>query len=289
MIAISIKDGQLRYGRFSAVGKGVELELVNQAKVSSSELSNIIGTLSKEITMEGEDIFISLGEEYIQCDMVSMESGLELSEIEHFIKWQMEQKYGSLWPGMKYFFQEIREDENTIMVAVSVIRGSIQTEIRTAIENAKGTPIWMEADIFSLSRVLDELDDGRKRGVALFEPYGNTIRALFHDKGQLAALAEFAITKEDFQLKTVRGDGEFVKKYIEEFERYISNNELDSDVHLYLAGYLPNHAENFIPEEAIEIMSPVLPFEEEDRAGHFAGDGSFSSILGLSFRSMKHA
>ena len=107
MIAISIKDGQLRYGKFSAVGKGVELDLVNQAKVSSSELSNIIGTLSKEITMDGEDIFISLGEEYIQCDMVSMESGLELSEIEHFIKWQMEQKYGSLWPGMKYFFQEI--------------------------------------------------------------------------------------------------------------------------------------------------------------------------------------
>ena len=32
--------------------------------------------------MKGEDIFLSLGEEYIQCDIVSMESGLELSEIE---------------------------------------------------------------------------------------------------------------------------------------------------------------------------------------------------------------
>jgi hypothetical protein len=289
MIAISIKDGQLRFGRFSADGKGVKLDLVNQVTASSLELSSVISSLSKEIPMKGEDIFLSLGEEYIQCDIVSMESGLDLSEIEHFIVWQMEQKYGSLWPEMKYFYQEIREDEKTIMVAVNVIRESIHTEIRTAIEQAEGTPVWLEADIFSLSRVLDELDDGRNRGVALFEPLDDTIRALFHDRGQLAALAEFAITKEDLQLETVRGDGEFVKKYIEEFERYISDNELDSDVHLFLAGHLPPHAKEFVPEKAIDIISPVLPFEEEDGAGNFAGDGLFSSILGLSLRSIKHA
>ncbi len=82
MIAISIKDGQLRFGRFSADGKGVKLDLINQVTASSLELSSVISSLSKEIPMKGEDIFLSLGEEYIQCDIVSMESGLELSEIE---------------------------------------------------------------------------------------------------------------------------------------------------------------------------------------------------------------
>lgn len=289
MITISIKDDYLRYAGFSAIGKGVVLDYVGTVKTSSPNLSITLSSLSKEIPMKGEDVFLSLGEEFVQCDLISMEAGLKQSEIEQFVTWQMEQKYGSLWREMNAFFQEVREDEKTITVAVSVIREIILNDVRETIEKAEGFPIWLEPDIFAQSSVLNELDNGRKTRVALFEPFDNTIRAVFHDKGQLAALAEFKITEEDIQLETVRGDGEFVEQYMDEFDRYILGEEQNPDVQMFLAGYLPSYAEQFVPEEAIEIMTPVLPFEEEENAGSYAGDGSFSSILGLTQRRITHA
>lgn len=289
MIALSIKEDQLLYALFSGAGKRIELTNIGILPFISQDVSTVIASLAEEIPVEGEDIFLTLDKNFIQCSLVVIETALEQSEIKHFLNWQMEQKYGTLWPEMKAFYQEVREDGDALTVASCIVRERTLNAIKSAVKKLNSFPVWLEPDSFALSRVLSELDDGHYASVALFEPYGNLFRAIFHDKGQLAAIAEFGISEETLQLEAVTGDSVFVSNFIDEFDQFILGEKQDLDVHMFVTGALPTWASKIIPEPAQVAITHVRPFEDKDNAGNFAGDGSFSSILGLLQLSMNHA
>ncbi|MFQ6616040.1 MAG: hypothetical protein ACE5HZ_04640 [Fidelibacterota bacterium] len=276
MIAISLKNGWARFARADIEGESPVLKEIGEIPLPvpledpdlhSDRLTFLIGELFEQIYEAAgggdRDLYVSLGEEWMESDILEVDSRLTQEEKETYLDWVLHQRLGSMSDDSEPFFCLLPDGrENVDRVLVSVITVPLIRAVHGAVLKMGAIPVWMEAGVLSLDRVSGALDDGRATRTLAMEPAGSAYRGLFHDRGQLRGLALFRLRAGKAQEVVTKGDRALVSGCLEDLNAYLAGQDLSPNLHLFLSGEVSRHTLKALTHSGtVEgILTVVNPF-----------------------------
>ncbi|MFQ6674970.1 MAG: hypothetical protein ACE5LH_01350 [Fidelibacterota bacterium] len=278
MIAISIKSGRMRFARadldngmptLRRIGETALPAPLTKPDLRSDRLNATIGGAFQHVRdfLEGDDrdVYVSLGEEWVETDILEVDGGLSLDQREAYVNWALQQRLGPLWDDSASFLSLVPDGpgERGLVVA-SVTSVKVIRAVRDAVRNIGGIPVWMEAGVLSLNRVTTSLDDGRTTRTLAMEPADGIFRGLFHERGQLRALAQFTLRAGVARETVMKGDRNLVSECLRAFNAYLASDDLSPDLRVFVSGEISRYAMNVLTHSgtAEGVLTVINPFAD---------------------------
>jgi len=309
MLAICIKNGWIRYAQVDIEDQSFVLNQLDQSPLSPElrsisfhspefvvQLQELFQQIIASLSIPDHEVFLSLGDEWIDCHIQDIDNQLSTVENEAYLNWVIKQRQGILWEDTITFFQIIDSDESdTIKIWACATKEYVVEGIKEALVKSGCSPIWLEPSVQSILRVLTNTGDISKVKSIVVEPSGNFFRAQFHDGGQLQAIAPIKFQSGKFSDTFVRGDKGFVDLCLSDFNNYMEKKELQSDLRVFLVGeFSERHLSMLLQKKTkqniISIVNPFLQMKKGEIELPSVANGSwFVEILGLMQRRMASA
>lgn len=276
MIAISVKNGWGRFARadldsgsplVTQVGEISLPDPLKEPDLRSDRLPSLMGDLFHQVqemvNTRDVEMYVSLGDEWVESDILDVDTTLSPEERESYLHWIMRQRLGSLWDDSDLYFSLLPDSRGNVdQVLVSVTVRPVIHAIQSSIQSLGAIPAWMEAGIFSLSRASTSLDDGRTTRTLTMEPLGTAFRGLFHERGQLRALAQFTLRAGKARETVTKGDKTLVSACMKDLNAYLDGEDLSPDLHVFLSGESSRHTLDMLTHSgtAEGVLTVIDPF-----------------------------
>ena len=298
MLAISIRSGWLRYAHADVVDQTIVLNSLKATKLSkefhhldmrSMDLSIVLGVILQEALNACPDyekeIFLSLDERWIDCQIIPVDKQLEVEEQEAYLNWYMERRLGSLWPSSSLFFSQVESNpsEQNWMVT-SVMAKNALNSLKSFLKKAGKNPVWLEPSTLSLARLV--ASEGP--GVSFFKDH-RSVRALFFYGGALRAFGYPQIRNGEMSIGAITGDKDLAVS-ITRMVNALQPKSNMSSIDIRTVGELPGkwHAYVSSRKRHLEKINPISGFKKSRRIKLKKGtdDSDFSEVAGLFLRSL---
>ena len=134
MLAISIRSGWLRYAHAEVIDQKLILNSLKANKLSKEfqnldmravDFGVLFGVILQDVFNSvpdyEKDIYLSLDDRWIDCQIIPIDKGLEVKDQEAYLNWYMQQRLGPLWPSSSIFFSEVESstsDKNWMVASI---------------------------------------------------------------------------------------------------------------------------------------------------------------------------
>lgn len=296
MLAISIRSGWLRYAHADIVDQAIVLNSLKATKLSkefhrpdmrSVDLSVILGVILQEALNACPDyekeVFLSLDERWIDCQILPVDKQLKAEEQEAYINWFMERRLGSLWPSSSLFFSQMESNASEQnWVVTSVIAKNALNLLKSFLEKAGKKPVWLEPSTLSLARVVST----EGPGVSFFKDH-RSVRALFFYGGSLRAFGQPQIRDGEMSLGAITGDKDLAVS-ITRMVNALQPRSKMSSIDIRTVGELPGKWHDYVSSRKrhLEKINPISGFKKSRRIRlkKETDDSDFSEVAGLLLR-----
>ncbi|MEE9166057.1 MAG: hypothetical protein V3U24_01125 [Candidatus Neomarinimicrobiota bacterium] len=277
MLAVGIKDDWVRYAQADIEDQSLVLNLLDghplPAELKSfdqgspemaGEFQKLFQGIVSSSSVPDRDVYVSLGEEWIECLLLEADGRLTDEGKEGYLNWILKQRLGTLWDDTVAFFQDEGNGGNKSPQVLSclALRGLIEV-IKSAVNATGGRPRWMESSVQSIGRVVAKMDPGPSVSAVVMEPHAGGYGVQFYDRGQLRSLAELRLQSGKFRDRYVKGDSAFAKQCLSNLNHLVhgGGSEPVMDFHLFLVGeFSDKQLEILLPDDYSDSVTLVHPF-----------------------------
>ncbi len=296
MLAISIRSGWLRYAHADIVEQAIVLNSLKATKLSkefyrpdmrSVDLSVVLGVILQEALNAcpdyEKDVFLSLDERWIDCQIVPVDKELGVEEREAYLNWYMERRLGSLWPSSSLFFSQVESNASDhSWVVTSVMAKNALDALKSFLEKSGKNAVWLEPSTLSLARVV--ATEGP--GVSFFKDH-RSVRALFFYGGSLRAFGHPQIRDGEISMGAISGDKDLAVS-ITGMVNALGPRSKMSSIDIRTVGELPGKWHTYVSSRKrhLEKVNPISGLKKSRRIRLNKGtdDSDFSEVAGLLLR-----
>lgn len=304
MLGISIKNGRVRYAQADIEDRSFILNQLDDLPLPSGlespdlrssdlaiQFQDLFEHITESLSVSDREVFLSLGSEWVECQLMGVDSGLSLDEKEAYMNWILRERQGVLWEDTAAFYQDIGDAQRTPGWVVACVTSKDVIEcIRSAIDRVGAVPVWMEPGVLSALRVMVDADDGVTSKTMALEPAGKGFRAQFLSRGRLRAIGKIGLRSGQFGEKITQGDSGFVAHCLSDLNRFLAGDELDLDLRVFLTGefsqrHLRMFRQKVSGQDVVHILNPFSQMKKGKTDLPPCTRGSwFVEVLGLMHR-----
>ncbi|MCH8012340.1 MAG: hypothetical protein IIA61_10400 [Candidatus Marinimicrobia bacterium] len=305
MLAISIKNNQVRFAQADVSGHSI---IINQLQVfplpenlttsvkNENDLKvafdSLFQSINDSLSVPDREIYLSLGKNWIETDILFVDRDLTDREKEEFLMWTLRLRYGNIRDDLVPFFQNI-SGNNDLQVFQCVIQKNVLESIKEAVYGIGSIPVWMEPSVQSSIRAIAGCCDTLDSQAVLIEPEGRHFlgRILIND--ELQSMAIISVKDEKMMLSQIKGNKENMSQFLQIFN-FVREDKEKKEFSIFLIGEFSdiqlNKWINRIETNKIQIVDPYRMMESKTVLFPDSSNGSWDvDILGLLLRRGNHA
>lgn len=296
MLAVSLKNGWLRFAHARVDDKTLVVDSLHEKKLPnqlhppdlrSHDLVVALGHLFEDVLNSipdhDKEIFISLDQAWIDCQIFSVDSGLSSDEQEAYLNWLLGRRLGPLWESSSVFFQRVESEEDyRDWITTCVIPENALEAFKIAVERAGSVPVWMEPAMLSVTRAA-----GSKNGSVVLMKDGRGVKVQFFYGGTLRAFGNAQFRGGVVSTGALTGDGGLASSAIGLINGMKAELKKTPPISVKIIGELPGKWQRFVSsrERYVSMFHPMAFFTLGDRVDLESGDASaFCEIAGLLHR-----
>ena len=296
MLAISIRSGWLRYAHADVSDGTLVVNSLKATKLSkdfhrpdlrSPDLLVLLGIIFQDmiesLPVHDKEVFLSLDERWIDCQIFPVDKGLTRDEQESYLRWFLKRRLGPLWPTSSVFFQELKSngsDRDWIMTCI--IPENALEALNIVLKRAGTVPVWLEPCTLSLAHTVS----GDEASVVFIKD-GRSVRALFFFGGTIHAFGQPIIRNGIVSMDTITGDQGLVSTVISMINDIKPRSTKSPTVSIKFMGQLPGKWKGFVSSKKryLQQMNPLDSFTLAKNAKLNVNDPSdFGEVAGLLHR-----
>lgn len=305
MLAISIKNNQVRFAqadvsRYSIIINQLQVFSLPENLTAAGKTQNdlklafdsLFQSINDSLSVADREIYLSLGANWIETDILSVDRDLTDKEKEEFLMWTLKLRYGKLWGDFVPFFQNI-SNNNHSQVFICVIQKNVLETIKEAVYGIGSIPVWMEPSVQSSVRVIVECYDTVDSPAVLIEPESRHFLSRILINNELQSMAFINIKNEKMMISQIKGNTENMSKFPQIFN-FVEEDKEEEEFSIFLIGEFSdiqiNKWINRIETNKIQIVDPYRMMETKTVQFPDSSNGSWDvDILGLLLRRSSHA
>ena len=166
MLAISIRSGWLRFAHADVNEETLVVNSLKATKLSKNfyrpdlrspdllvHLGVIFHDVIESLPVHDKEVFLSLDERWIDCQIFPVDKGLTMEEQEAYLNWFLKRRLGPLWPTSSVFFKKVESNgSDKEWILTCVVPENALEALNVALERAGAVPVWLEPCTLSLAR-----------------------------------------------------------------------------------------------------------------------------------------
>ncbi|HIB72168.1 MAG TPA: hypothetical protein EYO34_11705 [Candidatus Marinimicrobia bacterium] len=296
MLAISIRSGWLRFAHADVNEETLVVNSLKATKLPQNfyrpdlrspdllvHLGVIFHDVIESLPVHDKEVFLSLDERWIDCQIFPVDKGLTMEEQEAYLNWFLKRRLGPLWPTSSVFFKKVESNgSDKEWILTCVVPENALEALNVALERAGAVPVWLEPCTLSLARAV-----GGDKASVVFIKDGRSVRALFFFGGIMHSFGSPKIRDGVISMDTMTGDRGLASSMIKMINEIKPRSTKTPAISIKFVGELPGKWQGFVSSKKrhLQEVNPLDSFTLAKGAKLKGTDPSdFGEVAGLLHR-----